>query len=949
MPLPGQIVVRGAREHNLKDVTVAIPRDRLVVLTGVSGSGKSSFAFDTVYAEGQRRYVESLSSYARQFLGPRGRPQVDHISGLSPAIAIEQKSASRNPRSTVGTVTEIHDHLRVLYARVGTPHCPTCGREVGAQAPQQVADRILAQPAGSRWLILAPLARDRRGEYVDLFARARKDGFSRVRVDGRVHSLREPPKLDKRLRHRVEVVVDRVEIDADLDRQRLAESVETALRFGEGALVLAAESTPDQDVLLSERNACLYCGLSFDELTPQMFSFNNPAGACPQCSGLGTVPEVDPELVVPDRSKSIQDGAVAYWGPMDMVKREGWGERRTAAVLEHYAIPWDVPFAELTDEQQRTVLFGGPDKIRVSWHDEKKDRWGARTIVWEGVIPALRRHLRETKSDWSREHYLRFFARTTCPGCGGAKLRAEARAVTLGRRTIVDVEHMSIADALTFFERLELPTTDRIIAEELLHEIVSRLRFLMNVGLHYLTLDRAAPTLSGGEAQRIRLASQIGCGLVGVLYILDEPSIGLHQRDNGRLIHTLEELRDLGNTVLVVEHDEETIRAADHVIDFGPGAGVAGGQVVATGTPAEIAASAASLTGRYLAHARAIAVPARRREPSGFLTVRGAREHNLKNLTVRFPLGVMTVVTGVSGSGKSTLVNTILYRALERDLMRAGTRPGRHDGIDGLARLDKVIAIDQQPIGRTPRSNPATYVGAYDDIRALFARLPDARVRGYGAGRFSFNVKGGRCEACRGDGVKRIEMQFLADVVVPCEICRGKRYNRETLEVRWQGKSIADVLDLTVAEAVELFAAVPMVARPLEMLRDVGLGYMHLGQSATTLSGGEAQRVKLARELCRPDTGKTLYILDEPTTGLHFADVEKLLQVLHALVDQGNSVVVIEHNLEVIKTADWLIDLGPDGGEGGGHLVAEGTPEDVARDRASVTGAFLQAALGVLA
>jgi excinuclease ABC subunit A len=945
LPLPERIVVRGAREHNLKNVTVAVPRDRLVVLTGVSGSGKSSFAFDTVYAEGQRRYVESLSSYARQFLGQRQRPAVDHISGLSPAIAIEQKSASRNPRSTVGTVTEVHDHLRVLYARVGEPHCPSCRRPVGAQAPQQVADRILAQPPGSRWLILALVVRGRRGEYDEVFARARRDGFSRVRVDRKVYSLREPPKLDKRHRHRIEIVVDRVELGEGIDRQRLAESVETALRFGEGALVLAPEGGAGEDVLLSERNACLYCRLSFDELTPQMFSFNNPAGACPGCSGLGTVPEIDPELVVPDPSKSIAEGAVAPWGRQDFAKRESWGERRNATVLEHHRIPWDVPFAELTAEQQEIVLFGRPEKLRVSWHDEKKGRWGARTIVWEGVIPRLRRHLKETKSDGAREWYLRFFARTTCPSCGGAKLRPEARAVTLGGRTIVEVERLSIADGLRFFERLELPEHERVIAEELLHEITSRLRFLMNVGLHYLTLDRAAPTLSGGEAQRIRLASQIGCGLVGVLYILDEPSIGLHQRDNGRLIRTLQELRDLGNTVLVVEHDEETIRSADWVIDFGPGAGVAGGHVVAVGTPAEVASSRASLTGRYLAGELRIALPARRRPPRGWLTVRGAREHNLKGPTVAFPLGVTTVVTGVSGSGKSTLVNQILYRALERDLMRASTKPGRHDGIEGLHQLDKVIAIDQQPIGRTPRSNPATYVGAWDGIRELFARLPEARVRGYREGRFSFNVRGGRCEACHGDGVKRIEMQFLADVVVPCELCRGRRFNRETLEVRWRGKSIADVLDLTVDEAVELFAAVPQVARPLEMLREVGLGYMHLGQSATTLSGGEAQRVKLARELCRPDTGRTLYILDEPTTGLHFADVDRLLGVLRRLVEQGNTVVVIEHNLEVIKTADWIVDLGPDGGEGGGRLVAAGTPEEVALSADSITGQYVREVL----
>jgi excinuclease ABC subunit A len=939
--LPPFITVRRAREHNLKDVTVEIPRGRLVVLTGVSGSGKSSLAFDTVYAEGQRRYVDSLASYARQFLGQRQRPAVDHIAGLSPAIAIEQKAASRNPRSTVGTVTEIHDYLRVLYARVGEPHCPTCGRPVGAQTAQEIVDQVLAQPAGSRWLLLAPLARNRRGEYADVFAQARKAGFARVRVDGRVYSLREPPRLDRRHRHAVDLVVDRVELPVE-DRQRLAESVETALRFGEGALVLAPDGAAGEDVLLSERNACLHCGLSFEELTPQLFSFNNPAGACPTCHGLGTVAEVDPDLVV-DRSKSIADGAILPWGPQDYTKLETWSERRNEQVLRHFGIPVDAPFAELTAEQQRVLLHGGgKEKLLVSWRSEKSGAAGQRYVTWDGVIPRLRRHLAETKSDGARGYYLRFFAQQPCPDCRGAKLRPEARAVTLGGLTIVDVERLSIADALAHVEGLRLGEAARAIAEELLAEVTGRLRFLMNVGLHYLTLDRAAPTLSGGESQRIRLASQIGCGLVGVLYILDEPSIGLHQRDNGRLIATLQELRDLGNTVLVVEHDEETIRSADWVIDFGPGAGVEGGHVVAVGRPEAIAAHPASLTGQYLSGRRRIDVPPRRPPPRDWLTVRGAREHNLKGLTVRFPLGRLVCVTGVSGSGKSSLVNRILYRALERDLMRAAIKPGRHEGIDGVERLDKVIAIDQTPIGRTPRSNPATYVGAYDAIRALFAQLPDARARGYRVGRFSFNVKGGRCEACQGDGVKRIEMQFLADVYVPCELCRGRRYNRETLEVQFKGRSIADVLDLTVAEGAELFATLPPIARPLAMLAEVGLGYVQLGQPATTLSGGEAQRVKLARELCRPDTGRTLYVLDEPTTGLHFADVDRLLGVLRRLVEAGNSVVVIEHNLDVVKTADWLIDLGPDGGEGGGHLLAAGTPEQVAADPTSLTGQFLR-------
>ena len=1016
---PDKIVIRGAREHNLKSITVEIPRDQLVVLTGVSGSGKSSLAFDTLYAEGQRRYVESLSSYARQFLGPQQKPAVDYIAGLSPAISIEQKTASKNPRSTVGTVTEIHDYLRVLYARVGEPHCPTCGRPVAAQTAEQIVDQILAQEPGSQWLLLAPVARNRKGEYQDVFARAKKDGFARVRVNGRVHSLDEPIVLNKKLKHLVDIVVDRIRIpardegrttndeneaaagedssfvphpsssDSGVDRSRLTDSVETALRFGEGTLVLApygasseglvpsSESGPSAapgnvnlgprasdlgggsggglkglaaqagDLLFSEKNACAYCGLSFDQLSPQLFSFNSPIGACPECLGLGTTLEVDPDLVVPDPSKSLAQGAIAPWGEQDYDDADSWNEQYRAQILAHYGIASDVPYRSLTPEQQHLLLHGASEKVKVTWQG-KNGSTGSWYSRWEGVIPRLKRRLKQTTSDAARQQYLQFFAQRECGACRGEKLKPEARAVTVGGRRLVEVERRSIADALAFFETIALPAREQTIAQELLKEIRGRLQFLMNVGLHYLTLDRAAPTLSGGEAQRIRLASQIGCGLVGVLYILDEPSIGLHQRDNGKLIRTLESLRDIGNTVVVVEHDLETMLAADFLIDFGPGAGIHGGQVVAAGTPHEVARDPASLTGRYLIGALQIPVPApdQRRVPPAqggkWLTIRGAREHNLKDLTVRLPLEMLVVVTGVSGSGKSSLVNEILYKALERDLMRAKVKPGLHDAIDGAEHLDKVIAIDQDPIGRTPRSNPATYVGVYDDIRALFAQLPEARIRGYKPGRFSFNVKGGRCEACQGDGLKRIEMQFLADVFVPCEVCKGKRYNRETLEVRFKGQSIADVLELTIDEAAALFANVPAIERVLRTLLDVGLGYMKLGQPAPTLSGGEAQRVKLAKELCRPATGRTLYVLDEPTTGLHFADIQKLLDVLGRLVAAGNSVVVIEHNLDVIKSADWIVDLGPEGGDGGGCILAEGPPERVAAVGESFTGQFLR-------
>ena len=994
---PDQIVIQGAREHNLKNVTVTIPRDRLVVLTGVSGSGKSSLAFDTLYAEGQRRYVESLSSYARQFLGNQQKPAVDYIIGLSPAISIEQKSASRNPRSTVGTVTEIHDYLRVLYARIGVPHCPSCGRKVGAQTAEQIVDQVLAQPPGSQWLVLAPMARNRKGEFQDVFAQARKDGFVRVRVNGQVFSVDAPPTLDKKRKHVIDIVVDRVRLpepgpdgtvpEDAIDRQRLTDSVETALRTGEGTMVLAPmgdavtppplppgegpgvgadpphRATGDTgdaassgglkgmqaaagDLLFAETNACAYCTLSFEDLSPQLFSFNSPVGACPDCLGLGSTIAIDESLVVPDPSKTILGGAVEPWGEQDDEGGTGWGDRYRAQVLAAYGVPVDVPWRDLTADHRRLLMQGADgEKIKITWTN-KDGSGGSWYSKWEGIIPRIQRMLKQTTSESQRQRYMLYFSQQPCAACHGEKLRPEARAVTVCGTRLPDLEHLSIGATLELFAGMQLGPREAMIAHDLLNEIRGRLEFLVNVGLHYLTLDRAAPTLSGGESQRIRLASQIGCGLVGVLYILDEPSIGLHQRDNGKLVRTLEQLRDGGNTVVVVEHDLDTMFAADWLIDFGPGAGVNGGEVVAAGTPRDVARNPRSLTGRYLSGDLKIEVPERRRAPGEhWLTVRGAREHNLKSIDVAFPLECLVAVAGVSGSGKSTLVNGILRKALEQRLMRAQSRPGAHAGIDGVDRLDKVIAIDQDPIGRTPRSNPATYVGVYDTIRGLFTDMPEARIRGYKPGRFSFNVKGGRCEACEGDGVKRIEMQFLADVFVPCEVCKGKRFNRETLEVKFRGKSIADVLDMSIDEAVDVFENVPSIARILRTLLEVGLGYMRLGQASTTLSGGEAQRVKLARELCRPATGRTLYILDEPTTGLHFADVQKLLDVLQRLTDAGNTVIVIEHNLDVLKCADWVIDLGPEGGAKGGHLLAAGTPEAVARTAGAPTGPYLVEAL----
>ncbi len=921
-----RIVIRGAREHNLKNIDLEIPRDQLVVITGLSGSGKSSLAFDTIYAEGQRRYVESLSAYARQFLEQMEKPEVDSIEGLSPAISIEQKTTSKNPRSTVGTVTEIYDYLRVLFARVGVPHCPSCGRVISAQTVQQMVDRVLAQAPGTRLLVLSPVVRGRKGEYKKLFFDLQRQGYSRVRVNGVVRELGEEIELDRKRKHTIEVVVDRL-IVRDTLGARLADSLETALRLADGVVqvetVGESQTTP---MLFSERLACAECGISLPEVSPRMFSFNNPYGACQECGGIGSRDEIDPDRVVPNPARSLKDGALAPW-----VGRETTYFRQTLQVLaKRYRFSLDTPWEKLKKPVREVILHG--------------ERDGG----FEGVIATLERRYRETTSEDARAEIQPFMAERPCPACGGARLRPESLGFKIAGRSIADVGRLTIKGAAAFFADLTLSEREAAIARRVLKEIRERLGFLMNVGLDYLTLDRPAGTLAGGEGQRIRLATQIGSSLVGVLYILDEPSIGLHQRDNRRLLETLKRLRDLGNTVLVVEHDEETIRAADFVVDLGPGAGELGGHVVALGTPDEIMANADSLTGRYLARALTIPVPPVRRAGAGqAITIHNPREHNLKGMAVKIPLGTFTCITGVSGSGKSTLVNDILYRALAQMLHRAQDRPGAHDRIEGAQRVDKVVDIDQSPIGRTPRSNPATYTGVFTFIRTLFARTPEARMRGYQPGRFSFNVKGGRCEACQGDGLVKIEMHFLPDVYVTCDVCTGRRYNRETLDVRYKGMSIAEVLDMTVREALAFFDAVPVIKSKLATLDDVGLDYIRLGQSATTLSGGEAQRVKLATELSRRATGKTLYILDEPTTGLHFADIQRLLDVLNRLVDQGNTVVIIEHNLDVIKTADWIIDLGPEGGDEGGRVVATGTPEDLARqaDR-SYTGEFLRTLLG---
>jgi excinuclease ABC subunit A len=940
-----KLIVRGAREHNLRNIDVAIPRDRLTVVTGLSGSGKSSLAFDTIYAEGQRRYVESLSAYARQFLGLMEKPDVDAIEGLSPAISIEQKSAGHNPRSTVGTVTEIYDYLRLLYARVGTPHCPNCGRPVQRQSATQISETILTWPTGSRIEVLAPLVRGRKGEFRDLFESARKQGFVRAIVDGRQIELAAPPKLTKSTNHSISVIVDRLVVRPE-DRGRLTDSVETALKLAEGLVEVLrhGDGAGPASSLFSERYGCPECGLSLPELEPRQFSFNSPFGACPECGGLGTRKEVSEDLILGDARISLLEGVILPWG-------EPSGHLRKSilpALAKQYKFDLNTPWGDLPQRVRDVILHGSGGK-KTTFHMETARFRGEYESAWEGVLANIQRRYNETTSDAVRAELEEYMIEAACRTCGGRRLKPESLAVTIGERNIGEVVDLSVSEALRFFEGLPVrangrPGLDAEIAGPILKEVRDRLRFLVDVGLDYLTLGRSAESLSGGEAQRIRLATQIGSRLVGVLYILDEPSIGLHQRDNARLLATLHQLRDLGNTVIVVEHDEETMREADHLIDLGPGAGRHGGLVVAEGTVSQVIENPASLTGRYLAGELRIDVPAERRKPQRgrSIVIHGARAHNLQNLTVDIPLGLFVAVTGVSGSGKSTLVEDILHRSLARHFYRARVIPGAHDRITGLEHIDKVIDIDQSPIGRTPRSNPATYTGLFTPIRELFAELPDAKIRGYGPGRFSFNVKGGRCEACQGDGLVKIEMHFLPDVYVPCEVCKGKRYNRETLEVRFRGANIADVLEMTVEDACAFFENQPRVRQKLETLVDVGLGYVHLGQSATTLSGGEAQRVKLATELSKRDTGRTFYILDEPTTGLHFEDVRLLLRVLHRLVDKGNTVLVIEHNLDVIKTADWIIDLGPEGGSRGGTLVATGTPEEVARVRASHTGAFLR-------
>jgi excinuclease ABC subunit A len=932
---PSHIEISGAREHNLANVDLRIPRDRLVVITGLSGSGKSSLAFDTIYAEGQRRYVESLSAYARQFLEQMRKPDVDAIEGLSPAIAIEQKSAGRNPRSTVGTITEIYDYLRLLYARVGQPHCFSCGRPIASQTVQQMTDRVMELPEGTRLQILAPVVRDRKGEYRKELEGFRRQGFVRVRVDGELRDLADDIRLTKRSKHSIDVVVDRLAAK-DSVRGRIAESIETALRLADG--LLSVDVGPGREEwLLSERNACVECGVSFPEIEPRMFSFNSPHGACPTCSGLGTCDDFEPGLVVPDASRSLAGGAIAPWSGRQAPR---YYSGLLTALAAHFGIDLDTPWRALPKRAQRGILHGaGTEEISFAVERDGVSETFSRR--WDGVLGELeRRH--EGGGEAERERLARYRSARACPACEGSRLRVESRSVRVGGVAIDAVTRRSVEQAIAFLDGLELSQTQRAIAERILKEIRERLRFLAEVGLPYLTLDRASATLSGGEGQRIRLATQVGSSLMGVLYILDEPSIGLHPRDNRRLLTSLERLRDLGNSVLVVEHDEETIRAADHVIDMGPGAGIHGGRIVAQGTAEQIMADEASLTGAFLAGRRAIPVPRRRRPPGrNAVVVTGCREHNLKDITLRIPIGLFTVVTGVSGSGKSTLVNDTLYRALAANLHGAAARPGQFSRIAGLEHVDKVIDVNQAPIGRTPRSNPATYTGVLDGIRQLFSQVPEARVRGYAPGRFSFNVKGGRCEACQGDGTLRIEMHFLPDLFVTCEICGGSRYNRETLEIAYKGRNIAEVLDMTVEEALAFMENVAAIRRPLQTLHDVGLDYIHLGQPATTLSGGEAQRIKLARELSRRATGRTLYLLDEPTTGLHFADVERLLEVLNRLVDLGNSVVVIEHHPDVIKTADHVIDLGPEGGEKGGDLVVEGPPETVAQHPMSHTGRAL--------
>ena len=932
------IKIRGANEHNLKNVDVDIPRDKLVVLTGLSGSGKSSLAFDTIYAEGQRRYMESLSSYARQFLGQMEKPDVESIEGLSPAISIDQKSTNRNPRSTVGTVTEIYDYFRLLYARAGIPHCPKCGREIKKQTVDQMVEQVMAFPERTKIQLLAPVVRGRKGTHVKLLERARKSGYVRVRIDGNMYELSEEIKLDKNIKHNIEIVVDRLVVKEGIE-QRLTDSIENVLNLAEG--LMTVDVIGGEPVQFSESFSCPDCGISIDEIEPRSFSFNNPFGACPECFGLGYKMEFDEDLMIPDKRLSISEGAITVMGWQSCTDKKSFTYAILAALSKEYGFSLDTPFEDYPKEVHDVLIHGTNGKeVKVYYKGQRGE--GVYDVAFEGLIRNVERRYRETSSETMKAEYEEFMNITPCSACKGQRLKPGALAVTVGDKNISELTGMSIEKLQTFLKELKLSNQQLLIGGQILKEINSRIQFLMDVGLNYLTLGRSTGTLSGGEAQRIRLATQIGSGLVGVAYILDEPSIGLHQRDNDKLLGTLKHLRDLGNSVIVVEHDEDTMREADFIVDIGPGAGEHGGEVVATGNAEEIMQNENSVTGAYLSGRIRIPVPEVRRKPTGWLKVLGAQENNLKNIDVKFPLGVMTCVTGVSGSGKSSLVNQILYKRLARDLNRARTIPGRHKGIEGLEQLDKVINIDQSPIGRTPRSNPATYTGVFDLIRDLFAATPDAKARGYKKGRFSFNVKGGRCEACSGDGIIKIEMHFLPDVYVPCEVCKGRRYNRETLEVKYKGKNIYDVLDMTVEEAMHFFENVPSIRRKMETLYDVGLSYIRLGQPSTTLSGGEAQRIKLATELSKRSTGKTIYILDEPTTGLHFADVHKLTEILHRLTEDGNTVIVIEHNLDVIKTADYIIDIGPEGGDKGGTVIAEGTPEEVAKSPVSYTGKYIK-------
>jgi len=935
-----QIVIKGAKEHNLQNIDLSIPRDEFVVITGLSGSGKSSLAFDTIYAEGQRRYVESLSAYARQFLGQMKKPEMDYIEGLSPAISIDQKTTKENPRSTVGTITEIYDYLRLLFARIGIPHCPKCGKEVSHQTVGQIADSIIEEGEGLKIHLLAPIVRDRKGEHKQIFEELSNKGFARVRVDGEIRGLDEDIKLAKTYKHSIDVVVDRLKIRKDVDfKRRLVDSLETATKFGEGLVtVLFDNGDEEYEKKYSEQFACVDCGINFEELTPRMFSFNAPQGACPECNGIGSKMEIDPDLIVPNKLLSLNEGAIVPWSKSN--KKENYYHQMLEAVANYFKFSMDIPFKDLTKEEQTIILYGCDERIPFSFKRRNKSYMVNRKF--EGVVPRMERLYLETKSNYNRKYISKFMSNHKCPLCHGKRLRPEVLAVTVNGKSIADVVEMSIKDSYKFFLDLKLTERENFIAKEVLKEIRERLKFLVDVGLDYLSMERSSGTLSGGEAQRIRLATQIGSGLVGVLYILDEPSIGLHQRDNVKLIETLKRLRDLGNTLIVVEHDEETILSADYVVDIGPGAGEHGGRVVAEGTPTEIMNSENSITGNYLARREIIPIPESRREGNGqHITIVGAKQNNLKDVDVEIPLGKFTCVTGVSGSGKSSLINEILYKGLNGELNHKFTFAGKYDKIEGVENIDKIIAIDQKPIGRTPRSNPATYTGLFTYIRELFAETPEAKARGYKPGRFSFNVKGGRCEACSGDGIVQIEMHFLADVFVPCEVCGGKRYNEETLDIRYKGKNIYEVLEMTVDEAMEFFEHIPKIHKKLKTLQDVGLGYMKIGQPATTLSGGEAQRIKLAKELSRTSTGKTMYILDEPTTGLHFADIKRLLSVLNRLTDSGNSVVVIEHNLDVIKTADYIIDLGPEGGDGGGQVIATGTPEEIASTD-TYTGQFLK-------